>query len=322
MVHPSARRTSTGADLARMALPIVYHPDYVAPLPDGHRFPMPKFGLLRDHLLATHLVAPADIHAPDAPARDWLELVHTPAYLDAYCNGTLDPTAQRRIGLPWSPNLVTRTCRAVGGTIFTARLALERGIACNTAGGTHHAFPDFGAGFCIFNDLAIAARVVQTLGLARQILVVDLDVHQGDGTAFIFRDAPSVFTFSMHCEVNFPSRKQRSDLDVPLPAGLDDEGYLQLLARHLPELLDRLRPDLVLFDAGVDTHVSDRLGKLALSDRGIYRRERLVFGTCAAAGYPVAAVIGGGYGDNLDALVRRHALLHRAARDVCVQYGF
>jgi acetoin utilization deacetylase AcuC-like enzyme len=208
----------------------------------------------------------------------------------------------------------------VGGTILTAQLALTQGLACNTAGGTHHAFPSYGSGFCIFNDLAIAARVLQQLGLAQKILILDLDVHQGDGTAFIFQNDASVFTFSMHCEVNFPSTKQKSDLDVSLPVGMDDDAYLQTLAKFLPDLLSQFQPSLVLYDAGVDPHVGDRLGKLCLTDTGIYRREMQVLSTCIAAGYPVASVIGGGYADDLSALIYRHSLLHRAASEVYRQY--
>ncbi|BAZ45236.1 histone deacetylase superfamily protein [Chondrocystis sp. NIES-4102] len=295
---------------------IVYHPDYVAPLPDVHRFPMPKFKILRDLLLKDGVVEEKQIYQPELPNLDLIKLVHTPEYVQAYCEGTLDPKAQRRIGLPWSPALVNRTCIAVGGTILTAKLALELGCACNTAGGTHHAFPSYGSGFCIFNDLAIAARVLQHQGKVKKILIIDLDVHQGDGTAYIFQKDDSVFTFSMHCEANFPGRKQQSDLDVPLPIGLDDDGYLQILASHLSDLLTQVNPDLVLFDAGVDTHVGDRLGKLSLTDWGIYRRERMVLSTCKAAGYPVACVIGGGYSQNMSALVYRHSLLHRAAKEV------
>ncbi|MDY6784125.1 MAG: histone deacetylase [Cyanobacteriota bacterium] len=301
-------------------LKIIYHPDYVTPLPDGHRFPMPKFKLLHDLLLADGIICSEQVHFPEAPSRDWLELVHTPNYVQAYCEGTLDAKAQRRIGLPWSSGLVRRTCTAVGGTILAAKLALSFGLACNTAGGTHHAFPSYGSGFCIFNDLAIASRVLQHLGLIQKVLIIDLDVHQGDGTAFIFQGDESVFTFSMHCEANFPGRKQQSDLDIPLPEGLDDDGYLQILARHLPDLLSQVKPDLVLYDAGVDTHVSDRLGKLAMSDRGLYRREIMVLSTCIAAGYPVASVIGGGYGKDIQSLVYRHSLLHRAAREVARQF--
>jgi acetoin utilization deacetylase AcuC-like enzyme len=303
-----------------MDLPLVYHPNYVVPLPEGHRFPMPKFRQLYELLLADGVAHPEQFHAPQRPPQEWIELVHLPEYVQAYYNGRLDSKAQRRIGLPWSPELVNRTCTAVGGTILTAQLALDRGLACNTAGGTHHAFPSYGSGFCIFNDLAIAARLLQQLSLVRQILIVDLDVHQGDGTAFIFQDDPSVFTFSMHCEVNFPGTKQKSDLDVPLPVGMEDDAYLQTLAEYLPDLLSEIEPDLVLYDAGVDPHVGDRLGKLALTDTGIFRREMQVLSTCVAAGYPVACVIGGGYADDLKSLVYRHSLLHRAASEVYRQY--
>lgn len=303
-----------------MGLPLVYHPDYVVPLPDGHRFPMSKFRQLYELLLADGIAYPEQFHLPEPPPPEWIELVHTPMYVQAYCEGTLDARALRRIGLPWSPALVNRTCTAVGGTILTAQLALSQGIACNTAGGTHHAFPDYGSGFCIFNDLAIAARVLQSLGLTNKILIVDLDVHQGDGTAFIFQDDNSVFTFSMHCEVNFPGTKQKSDLDVPLSVGMEDDVYLQTLAEYLPYLLSTVKPDLILYDAGVDPHVGDRLGKLALTDTGIYRREMQVLGTCVASGYPVACVIGGGYADDMKSLVYRHSLLHRAASEIYCQY--
>jgi len=303
-----------------MDLPLVYHPDYVAPLPEGHRFPMRKFGQLYELLLASSVAVPEQFHTPKRPPPEWIELVHSHDYVRAYCEGTLHAKAQRRIGLPWSPALVNRTCVAVGGTILTAELALTHGLACNTAGGTHHAFPNYGSGFCIFNDLAIAARLLQKMGLVRQILIVDLDVHQGDGTAFIFQNDKSVFTFSMHCEVNFPGTKQQSDLDVPLPVGMEDDAYLQTLAQYLPDLLSQVKPDLVLYDAGVDPHAGDRLGKLCLTDTGIFRREMQVLSTCVAAGYPVACVIGGGYADDLKGLVYRHSLLHRAATAVYRQY--
>jgi acetoin utilization deacetylase AcuC-like enzyme len=299
-----------------MDLPIVYHPDYVAPLPAEHRFPMQKFRCLYELLLNDGVIHLAQVHQPQLPPLDWIALVHTPEYVRDYCEGTLDPRAQRRIGLPWSPELVNRTCIAVGGTILTAQLALEHGLACNTAGGTHHAFPSYGSGFCIFNDLAIAARVLLAQELVKKILIVDLDVHQGDGTAFIFQDEPRVFTFSMHCEVNFPGTKQTSDLDVPLPVGMEDDAYLQRLAAYLPDLLAAVQPDLVFYDAGVDVHVGDRLGKLALTDRGLLCREMQVLSTCRSLGYPVACVIGGGYADDFAALVHRHSILHRVASDV------
>ncbi|MEA5556034.1 histone deacetylase family protein [Nodularia spumigena] len=303
-----------------MELPIIYHSDYIAPLPAGHRFPMSKFGQLYELLLADGVAQTEQFHTPKRPPPELIELVHTPEYVKAYCEGTLEPKAQRRIGLPWSPELVNRTCVAVGGTILTAQMALSQGLACNTAGGTHHAFPSYGSGFCIFNDLAIACRVLQKLGLVQKILIVDLDVHQGDGTAFIFQKDESVFTFSMHCEVNFPGTKQVSDLDVPLTVGMEDDAYLQTLAHYLPDLLAAVQPDLVLYDAGVDPHIGDRLGKLALSDTGIFLREMQLLSTCVAAGYPVACVIGGGYADDMKSLVWRHSLLHRAASQVYHQY--
>ena len=303
-----------------MDLPIIYHEDYVAPLPPGHRFPMTKFRLLYEMLLADGVASHAQFHAPELPPSEWISLVHDEYYIQAYCNGTLDAKAQRRIGLPWSQALVNRTCIASSGTVLTAKLALEYGLACNTAGGTHHAFRDYGSGFCIFNDLAIASRVLQQMGLVRQVLIVDLDVHQGDGTAVIFQNDDSVFTFSMHCEVNFPGTKQTSDLDVALPVGMEDEEYLQTLAQYLADLLSDVKPDLVLYDAGVDPHQADKLGKLALSDTGLFRREMQVLSTCLAGGYPVACVIGGGYSDDTKGLVYRHSLLHRAASQVYRQY--
>lgn len=303
-----------------MELPIIYHPDYIASLPPGHRFPMSKFGELYKLLLADGVAQIEQFHLPKRPPQELIQLVHTPEYVQAYCEGKLTTKAQRRIGLPWSVELVNRTCVAVGGTILTAQMAISQGLACNTAGGTHHAFPDYGSGFCIFNDLAIACRVLQKLGLVQKVLIVDLDVHQGDGTALIFQGDDSVFTFSMHCEVNFPGTKQTSDLDVPLRVGMEDEEYLQTLASYLPDLLSSIRPDLVLYDAGVDIHIGDRLGKLALSDTGIFRREMQVLSTCLGAGYPVACVIGGGYADDMRSLVWRHSLLHRAATQVYNQY--
>jgi acetoin utilization deacetylase AcuC-like enzyme len=302
-----------------MDLPLIYHPNYVVPLPSTHRFPMEKFKKLYELLLRDRVADSEQFYFPDRPPQDWIELVHSADYVHEYCSGTLDPKALRRIGLPWSPELVNRTCTAVGGTVLTAQMALQCGLACNTAGGTHHAFPSYGSGFCIFNDLAIAARVLQKLGLVQKILIIDLDVHQGDGTAFIFQSDPSVFTFSMHCEINFPGTKQQSDLDVPLAEGMEDDQYLQTLDQYLPDLLSQVKPDLVLYDAGVDPHLGDRLGKLALTDSGLYRREMQVLTACVRQGYPVACVIGGGYSEDMTALVYRHSIVHRAASEVYQQ---
>ena len=303
-----------------IGLPVIYHPDYVTPLPAGHRFPMPKFKLLRDLLLRDQVIQESQLYQPGQPPQEWLELVHETAYVQAYYGGSLEAKAQRRIGLPWSEGLVRRTCTAVGGTILTAKLALNHGLACNTAGGTHHAFPGYGAGFCIFNDIAIATCLLKAQNLLKTVLVVDLDVHQGDGTAWIFRNDPSVFTFSMHCAANFPGRKQVSDLDVPLDEGTEDDEYLAKLEAILPDLLAQVTPDLVLYDAGADPHRDDRLGKLALTDKGLYRRDRYVLETCAKARYPVACVIGGGYGKDMTKLIYRHSYLHRAASEVYRKY--
>jgi acetoin utilization deacetylase AcuC-like enzyme len=299
-----------------MTLPIVHHPAYVAPLPPGHRFPMGKFGALMSYLLAQGVAAPAQVHVPELALPEWLALAHAPAYVDAVLSQSLDPAAVRRIGLPVSAQVATRARAANGGTVLTARLALEHGLACNTAGGSHHAFAGYGSGFCLFNDVAVAARVLLREGLVERVLVVDLDVHQGDGTAAIFMDEGRVFTFSMHCRTNFPLHKQTSDLDLPLDAGLEDEPYLALLAAHLPGLLEDMRPDLVFYNAGVDPHVDDRLGRLALSEEGLWRRERLVLGSCLRTGVPVAGVVGGGYAAELDQLVRLHAILPQVASEL------
>ena len=299
-----------------MSLPLVYHPDYVAPLPDGHRFPMPKFGQVYEHLVRDGVATLDQFHCPEIASRAQIELCHTPDFVDSYLTGSIDRKAMRRIGFPWSAALVTRTRTALGGTILAARLALEHGLAANTAGGTHHAHASFGSGFCIFNDIAVAARVMQQEGRAQKVLLVDLDVHQGDGSATIFQGDDSVFTFSMHCQKNFPFRKQPGDLDVGLAGGLGDDDYLRTLAGYLPDLLTQVNPDLVLYDAGVDPHGNDALGKLALTDEGLYRRDRYVLEQCTRRGHPVACVIGGGYAKDTWSLARRHCLVHQAASDV------
>ncbi len=299
-----------------MALPVVFHPDYTVPLPPGHRFPMGKFGRIRDVLLEDGVIAPASLAEPVPATRDWLGLAHDEAYVDAALALALDRRAQRRIGLPLSDALVRRARAAVGGTVLTGRLALEQGLACNTAGGSHHAFADHGAGFCLFNDVAVAIRVLRREGLIGRALVVDLDVHQGDGTAAIFRDEPETFTFSLHCEANYPPRKEAGDLDIGVPPGTGDDVYQTVLATHLPGLVAGHRPDIVFYNAGVDPHADDKLGRLALTDEGLARRDRTVIETCRAAGVPVACVVGGGYADDLDRLARRHTSVHRAAAAV------
>jgi acetoin utilization deacetylase AcuC-like enzyme len=286
---------------------------FVLPLPPEHRFPMAKYRLLRERLIADGIV-PLE-HLIEPPAADWeeLRLVHTQAYLDAIANGTLPYEAQRRIGFPWSPAFVERARRSVGATILAARAALDDGAAANLAGGTHHAFSHRGEGYCVFNDVAVAARVLQRDGAVARMLVVDLDVHQGNGTAAIFRDEPAVFTFSIHGASNFPFQKETSDLDIALPDGTGDDDYLDVLAQHLPTLIETSRPDLVFYVSGADPYEGDRLGRLKLTIEGLRARDALVFDTCRAADLPVAVSMGGGYATNVDDIVTIHANTVREA---------
>jgi acetoin utilization deacetylase AcuC-like enzyme len=266
-------------------------------------------------------VTRAAIAVPQPAPEHWLELAHTPAYVRAVLEQTLDAPAARRIGFPISDGVVRRSRAAIGGTVLAARLALEHGVACNTAGGSHHAFDGFGAGFCVFNDVAVAARVLLAEGRVARVLLVDLDVHQGDGTAAIFAGEPRVTTFSIHCRTNFPARKQQSDLDIDLEPAVEDEAYLAVLADRLPGLLDEGRPDLVFFNAGVDTHADDRLGRLAMTEAGLWRRERMVFEACLGRGIPVVGVLGGGYAPDLETLARLHTIQHRVATSCLRRYG-
>jgi acetoin utilization deacetylase AcuC-like enzyme len=306
--------------IALMSLPLVFHPDFVSALPPEHRFPMPKFGKVYEHLVRNGIATLDQFHCPSRAARELLTLAHTPGYVDAYCEGTIDSRAMRRIGLPWSPSLVNRTCFAVGGTLMALELALQHGLAASCAGGTHHAFADFGSGFCIFNDLAVAARYAQRMHGIDRVLIVDLDVHQGDGSASILANDPAIFTLSLHCGDNFPFRKQTSDLDVELPVGMEDEGYLRVLAQTLPDLLDTFRPDVVLYDAGVDPHRDDKLGKLSLTDSGLYQRDIYVLENCMRRAIPTACVIGGGYDNDIERLARRHSLVHQAATEIYTRH--
>ena len=282
---------------------------------------MGKFAALYAVLIRDGVATVDQFHCPQPAPPDLIALAHDPAYVQAYLTGTLDARAMRRIGFPWSAALARRTCIALGSSFLAAELALQHGLACSTAGGTHHAFYDFGSGFCIFNDLAVTARAMVQQGRARRVLIVDLDVHQGDGTAAILVGDQEIFTFSMHCGANFPFHKQTSDLDVDLPVGMEDDAYLATLAAHLPDLLSQHRPDLVLYDAGVDPHRDDLLGKLALSDAGLFHRDRYVIDACLAAGAAVACVIGGGYARDIPALARRHSLVHQAATEVWAARG-
>ena len=292
--------------------PIVYHPAYSAQLPPGHRFPMQKYARLAEVLVQEGLIGPEGLHLPEPASFELLAAVHDPDYVRQVLNAAVPPNVERVIGMPVTQGVAERAQAAVGGTLMAARLALRHGLACNTAGGSHHAGPTGGAGFCVFNDIGVAARAMIDAGEIRQALVVDLDVHQGDGTAFIFEHEPRVFTFSMHGEKNYPVRRGPSDLDIDLPDGTGDEAYMAELRAILPSLLQRVAPDLIFYIAGVDPHESDRLGRLGLSDDGLAARDAYVLETCLPAA-PVVGVIGGGYDNDIDRLARRHATLHRAA---------
>lgn len=294
-------------------LPVVHHPDYQAPLRQGHRFPMGKFRRLAEVLVERRIVGVDRFLAPVEAPSGWLTLAHDPAYVAAVLGGTVDAAIERRIGFPVTAAVARRARLAASGTLLAARMALEAGVACNTAGGGHHAAVGHGAGFCVFNDVAVAARVLLAEGSVARVAVIDCDVHQGDGTAAVFRDDDRVYTVSVHAEGNFPVRKVAGDFDIGLPDGTGDDDYLAVLEAHVPALLDRVRPDLVFYNAGVDPHGEDRLGRLALTDEGLRTRDHLVLRECLKRNVAVAGVIGGGYGDDVDILARRHAILHETA---------
>jgi len=286
-------------------LHIVHHPDYVAPRPASGSFVFDKYRLvmeaIREH--APHHKA----YEPAPMERAWIEAVHDPAYVEQVLTATVPRDKERRIGFPVSAAIARRVRYTSGGTWLAARLALEHGYAANSAGGSHHALADTGAGYCVFNDLAIAANRLLAEGDARKILIVDLDVHQGDGTAVLLAGRSDIFTLSIHGERNFPTRKACSSRDIALPDAVQDDGYLAILETALHEILSSFAPDLLLYQAGVDPHVDDRLGRLALSDAGLERRDRLVIRQARDRGIPVASALGGGYGHDYRAVALRHA---------------
>ena len=307
-----------------------YSDTFVLPLPEHHRFPMSKYRLLRERLLEEGVVAVKDLHVPDPVGWDDLRLVHDAAYVDAIATGTLAAEAQRRIGFPWSEMMVERSRRSVGATLAAARevtrgagtdgaraLQASETIAANLAGGTHHAFRDRGEGYCVFNDVAVAAAVLLRDGAIARAAVVDCDVHQGNGTAAIFRDEPAVFTFSLHGARNFPFRKEASDLDVTFEDGVGDDEYLAALDAHLPAVLDAHRPDVVFYLAGADPYDGDRLGRLKLTIAGLRARDRVVFGACRDRGLPVVVAMSGGYAPDVDAIVTIHTNTIREAVHSC-----
>ena len=291
-----------------------YCDHHEVPLPDGHPFPMTKYALLRAALVEEGILQRAElVPAEPAPLASILA-VHEQAYVTAFLEGRLGADAQRRIGFPWSREHARRALVSVGGTLAATRHALRHGWSGNLAGGTHHAHADFGAGYCVFNDLVIAARWALEHADISRVLVVDLDVHQGDGTAALTCDDERIFTLSLHGESNFPARKQVSDLDVPLADGTDDEGYLAALAPALERALERARPELVLYQGGVDVLGADHLGRLALSEAGVLARDELALAQLAAAGPAIVLTLGGGYARPIEASVRAHLGTWRAAR--------
>jgi acetoin utilization deacetylase AcuC-like enzyme len=292
---------------------LAYHKDYFVALPPSHPFPMAKYPLLYERLCRNGLVRDESLIEPAEADLEDLRLVHTDEYLERLAAGSLDAAAVRKLGVPWSAALWRRSRLAARGTLEAARAALEDGLAGNLAGGTHHAFPGHGEGFCVLNDVAVAIRVLQREGRIRRALVVDLDVHQGNGTAAIFEDAADVFTFSMHGERNYPTRKMRSTLDVGLVDGVQDDDYLAILERHLAAILAGFEADLVFYLAGVDPAQGDRYGRLRLTDGGLRRRDRRVLETCRQAGLPVVITIAGGYAPSPERTAALHAIVFEEA---------
>ncbi|MEO3998090.1 histone deacetylase [Mesorhizobium sp. CAU 1732] len=294
-----------------MQLPIVHHPDYDARFPSDHRFPMSKyarlFEVLRERGLADNL------HVPDLPSAAMIGRAHDDDYVAQVIACTVPKAIEREIGFPVDERVSRRAQLATAGTMLAARLALSHGIACNTAGGSHHARRTQGAGFCTFNDVAVASANLLADGTVSRILVVDLDVHQGDGTAEILQGEARAFTFSMHAEKNYPVRKAQSDLDIGLPDGVEDDDYVTRLNDLLPELERYARPELVFYNAGVDPHADDKLGRLSLTKDGLRRRDEAVVSYFHTRGIPLCGVIGGGYSKDIDALADRHAILFEAA---------
>ncbi len=288
---------------------------FVLPLPTGHRFPMRKYYNLREHLLAEGILTPDDLYLPDAATDAQILRAHDADYLYKVQNGLLTDKEIRRIGFPWSPLMVERSRRSSGATIAACRAALEDGIAVNLAGGTHHAFRDHGEGYCVFNDAAIAARVMQDEGRARRVVILDCDVHQGNGTASILAGDRTVFTFSVHGEKNFPFHKEKSDLDVELPDGATDDVYLAAVEQGTRTAIALAGADVAIYLAGADPYVNDRLGRMSVSIDGLAERDRIVFDLCREADLPVAVTMAGGYARDVEDIVTIHAQTIRIAKE-------
>ena len=286
-------------------LHVVHHADYMAPRPERGTFKFDKYFLVMEALRESGY--PMIEHAPEPCPREWLEAVHCPTYVDEVFRAEVPREKERRIGFPVTPQIASRVRHTNGGTWLAAQLARAHGYAANSAAGSHHALHDTGAGYCVFNDLAVASNRLLAEGDAQRILIVDCDVHQGDGTASLTAGREDIFTLSLHAEKNFPARKARSSCDVALPDGVDDDGYMAVLTRYLPEIIESFAPDLILYQAGVDPHVDDRLGRLSLTDDGLIMRDRFVISEARRRSIPIASALGGGYGDDQRNVAERHA---------------
>ena len=296
-----------------MELPVVNHPDYEAKIGDDNKFPIKKFGELASFLKKEKVVK--KFYKPDPCSVDTLKEVHSEEYILKIKNKTLEQRLVKKIGFPLVDSVVRRSLVATGGTVLASKLAINYGIACNTAGGSHHAIYDEGAGFCVFNDVAVAAKYLLNRGLANKILIVDLDVHQGNGNSEIFKNDHDVVTFSMHCGSNYPAKKSKSDIDIELNDNMEDLEYLNILHNNLKKL-NNFDFDFVFYIAGVDVHFNDRLGKLKLTDEGIDKRDNIVIENYFNKKIPLCGVLGGGYNKNFDKLVELHAKLHKS----CANY--
>lgn len=294
--------------------PVACHPVYRYPVPEGHRFPMEKYELLPLQLLREGIVQEQDFFAPDEVDLAAVYAVHQRAYVDDFIQGRLSPQAARRIGFEQSPLLVERELRLAQGTLSGALQALDTGIAFNIAGGTHHACYDYGEGFCMINDQAVAAQYLVDHTAVRQVLIIDLDVHQGNGTAHIFREEQRVFTFSMHGEHNYPFRKEHSDRDIGLPDGITDSAYLALLSAALPGLIEQVQPDFIFYQAGVDILASDKMGRMACTLAGCRQRDELVLSTARRHNIPLQCSMGGGYSPEIRTIIEAHTNTYRVAK--------
>ena len=288
-----------------MELPVINHEDYFAKIGDDHKFPINKFGELANYLLKRKIIN--HFHKPYPCSVKTLKGAHSETYISNIINKSLDQNGVKKIGFPLVDSVVKRSLVATGGTVLASKLALEYRIACNTAGGSHHANFDEGAGYCVFNDVAVAANYLLNKGLVKKILIVDLDVHQGNGNSDIFENNKNVFTFSMHSKSNYPAKKSKSDLDIELEDNTEDQKYIETLKDSI-QLLNKQKFDFVFYIAGVDVHFNDRLGKLKLSDDGIKKREEIVIGNFSSKTIPICGVLGGGYNKNFDKLVELHSI--------------